>query len=64
MEFTTITEVLKNIRTKKISVEELNKIFIQRIKDNQNLNAFIYFAHFLHAVSTCFFHISTLFYTF
>ena len=43
MEFTTITEVLKNIRKKKISVEELNKIFIQRIKDSQNLNAFIYF---------------------
>ena len=43
MEFSSITETLKKIRSKKISVEELNKIFIKRIKDNKNLNAFIYF---------------------
>ena len=43
MDFTSITETLKLISSKKISIEELNKIFIQRIKDNKNLNAFIYF---------------------
>jgi aspartyl-tRNA(Asn)/glutamyl-tRNA(Gln) amidotransferase subunit A len=43
MEFTSITETLKTIISKKISVEELSKIFIKRIKDNKNLNAFIYF---------------------
>ena len=43
MEFSSITETLKKIRSKEISVEELNKIFIKRIKDNKNLNAFIYF---------------------
>ncbi len=43
MEFSSITETLEKIRLKKISIEELNKIFIQRIKDNKNLNAFIYF---------------------
>ena len=43
MEFSSITETLKTIRSKKISVEELSIIFIKRIKDNKNLNAFIYF---------------------
>ncbi len=43
MAFSSITETLKKIRSKEISVEELNKIFIKRIKDNKNLNAFIYF---------------------
>lgn len=43
MEFSSITETLKMLRSKKISIEELNKIFIKRIKDNKNLNAFIYF---------------------
>ena len=43
MEFSSITETLKTIRSKKISVEELSKIFIKRIKDSKNLNAFIYF---------------------
>ena len=43
MEFSSIPETLKTIRSKKISIEELNKIFIKRIKDNKNLNAFIYF---------------------
>ena len=43
MEFSSITETLKKIISKEISVEELNKIFIKRIKDSNNLNAFIYF---------------------
>ena len=43
MEFSSITETLKNIRSKKISIEELNKVFIKRIKDNKNLNVFIHF---------------------
>ena len=43
MEFSSLTETLKTIRSKKISIEELNKIFIQRIKENKNLNVFIYF---------------------
>ena len=43
MEFSSITETLDKIQSKKISVEELNKIFIQRIKNNNELNAFIYF---------------------
>ena len=43
MEFSSITETLKTIRSKKISVEELSNIFIKRIKDSKNLNAFIYF---------------------
>ena len=43
MEFSSITETLNKIQSKKISVEELNKIFILRIKDNKELNAFIYF---------------------
>ena len=43
MEFSSIKETLKKIRSKEISVEELSKIFIKRIKDSKNLNAFIYF---------------------
>ena len=43
MEFSSITEALDKIKSKKISVEELNNIFILRIKDNKKLNAFIYF---------------------
>ena len=43
MEFSSITETLKQIHSKKLSVEELNKIFIDRIKDNEKLNVFIYF---------------------
>ena len=43
MDFLTITDTLKQIKLKKISVEELSKIFIQRIKDNLDINAFIYF---------------------
>ena len=43
MEFNTITESLENINSNKISIVELNDIFINRIKKNKNLNAFIYF---------------------
>ena len=43
MEFSSITETLDKIQSKKISVEELNKIFIKRIKDTKELNIFIYF---------------------
>ena len=43
MEFTSITDTLEKIQSKKISVEELNKIFIKRIKDTKELNIFIYF---------------------
>ena len=35
MEFSSITETLKTIRSKKISIEELNQIFITRIKNNK-----------------------------
>ena len=43
MEFNTITESLEKINSNKISIVELNDIFINRIKKNKNLNAFIYF---------------------
>ena len=43
MEFNTITESLAKINSNKISIVELNDIFINRIKKNKNLNAFIYF---------------------
>ena len=43
MEFNTITETVKFIQNKKISIKELNQIFIKRIKKNLDLNAFIYF---------------------
>jgi len=43
MEFKTITECLEKINSRKVSIIELNDIFINRIKKNKNLNAFIYF---------------------
>ena len=43
MDFLTITATLKQIKSKKISIDELSKIFIKRIKDNIDINAFIYF---------------------
>ena len=43
MEFNTITESLEKINSNKISIVELNDIFINRIKKNKHLNAFIYF---------------------
>ena len=43
MEFKTIKETSDSIKNKKISIKELNKIFINRIKKNTNLNSYIYF---------------------
>ena len=43
MEFNTINECKEKILSKKISILELNKIFIDRIKQQKNLNSFIYF---------------------
>ena len=43
MEFQTITDTLNKIKSKKISISELSKIFIDRIKENKRLNCFIYF---------------------
>ena len=43
MEFKTITETRDKIRSKKISILELNQIFINRIKDNKYINSFIFF---------------------
>ena len=43
MEFISIVETADKLRNKKISVKELNDIFINRIKENIHLNAFIYF---------------------
>ncbi len=43
MNFNTITETSNLIRNKKISVKELSEIFIKRIKENTELNAFIFF---------------------
>jgi len=42
-EFTSIKETLFKINSKKISIKELNEIFIKRIKEKENLNIFIYF---------------------
>ena len=43
MEFKTIKETREKIISKKISLFELNQIFINRIKDQKNINAFIFF---------------------
>ena len=42
-EFTSINETLSKINSKKISIKELNEIFIKRIKEKENLNIFIHF---------------------
>ena len=42
MEFNSIIETQKKLHSKKISILELNNIFINRIKES-NINAFIYF---------------------
>ena len=42
-EFTSIKEPLSKINSKIVSITELNKIFIKRIKEKENLNIFIYF---------------------
>jgi len=43
MELNTITECLEKINSNKISIVELNDIFIDRVKKNKDLNAFVYF---------------------
>jgi len=43
MELNTITECIEKIRTRKISILELNQIFINRIKDQKRINSFIFF---------------------
>ena len=43
MEFKTITEARDKIRSGKISILELNQIFINRIKEKKNINSFIFF---------------------
>lgn len=43
MNFTSIIDIVRNIENKKISITELNKLYIEKINNNKNLNAFIYF---------------------
>ena len=43
MEFTSIKYAAECIKNKKISINELSEIFIKRINQNLDLNAFIYF---------------------
>ena len=43
MEFTTIKKAAELIKNKKISIKELNEIFIKRINENLDLNTYIYF---------------------
>ena len=43
MEFTTIKQTAESIKNKKISINELSQIFIKRINENLDLNAYIYF---------------------
>ncbi len=38
MELSTIVETIKKIKSKKISILELNQIFINRIKDQKAIN--------------------------
>ena len=42
-ELNSIKETLSKIKSKKISIKELNEIFFKRIKEKENLNIFIYF---------------------
>ena len=43
MEFTTIKHAAESIKNKKISINELCEIFIKRINENLDLNAYIFF---------------------
>ena len=43
MEFNTINECKEKILSKKISILELNQIFINRIKNRKNINSLIFF---------------------
>ena len=38
MDFNSISKILKEIKSKKISILELNKIFVNRIKENNELS--------------------------
>ena len=42
MEFSSIKESKEKLLSKKISISELNQIFINRIKDKKYINAFIF----------------------
>ena len=42
MEFKTIKETREKLLSKQISITELNQVFIDRIKDKKNINAFIF----------------------
>ena len=43
MEFNSIKDIQEKLREKKISITELNNIFIDKIKNDKKINAFIYF---------------------
>ena len=43
MDFSTINETLDKLKLKKISILELSKIFIDRIKKNSDINVFYLF---------------------
>ena len=43
MEFTSLKKTAESIKSKKISINELSEIFIKRINENSDLNAYIYF---------------------
>ena len=43
MEFSTIKYTANQLKNKNISIKELSEIFIDRIKNNLDLNAYIYF---------------------
>ena len=43
MTFKSLKETIIQIETKKISIRELNEVFIKKIKENTKLNIFIHF---------------------
>ena len=44
MSKSSLKQTLKDLDTKKISIRELNQDYLKRIKENENLNVFIYFS--------------------
>ena len=44
MSKSSLKQTLKDLDTKKISIRELNQDYLKRIKENENLNAFIHFS--------------------
>ena len=44
MDFITIKKTAESIKNKKISIKELSEVFVKRINENLDLNAFIYFS--------------------